>query len=337
MNIIKINVSFKKGFCTVDGIPLKVGDIESAKLIFDFDEPRGEKIFNMKNPSGDEVLTGRIINNELRLFTVVKKTLQKCSIFKVPGKYEFEVSLYKKGQKITSATSYLNVKENVVDIDNLEYFIDEGRCSLYVDDTYFVLSDISNSYLICPAILLEKEKRLIFNISLPKKLDNIYTIRPHILKGLINGTEYDFRELGLVEITELTQNMVQVLIYLKSKISLENISNVVLTQCVIEFSSDLPGMGKYAILDYPNNLNVEIKYKDKELEGVLESGGGLELHIHRPGTVSVTFSAEGYEDLTLETEVTADDILSGEKITHNLLENFVPITETEVETEEGVE
>ena len=45
MNVIKINVSFKKGFCTVDGIPLKTGDIESAKLVFDFDESRGEKFF----------------------------------------------------------------------------------------------------------------------------------------------------------------------------------------------------------------------------------------------------------------------------------------------------
>ena len=186
MNVIKINVSFKKGFCTVDGIPLKTGDIESAKLVFDFDESRGEKFFNMKSPDGNDVLTGRIINNELRLFSVNKKTLQKISIFKVSGKYDFEVTLYQKGQKITSATGYLNVNENVVDIDNLEYFIDEGRCSLYVDDTYFVLEDISNSYLICPAIMLEK--RLLFNINLPKKLDNIYTIRPHILKGLINGT-----------------------------------------------------------------------------------------------------------------------------------------------------
>lgn len=74
MNVIKINVSFKKGFCTVDGIPLKTGDIESAKLVFDFDESRGEKFFNMKSPDGNDVLTGRIINNELRLFSVNKKT-----------------------------------------------------------------------------------------------------------------------------------------------------------------------------------------------------------------------------------------------------------------------
>lgn len=335
MNIIKINVSFKKGFCTVDGIPLKVGDIESAKLVFDFDEFRGEKFFNMKNPSGDEVLTGKIINNELRLFSIDKKTLQKCSIFKVAGKYEFEVSLYEKGQKITSATSYLVVNENVVDIDNLEYFIDEGKCSLYTDDTFFVLSDTSNSYLICPSVLLEK--KLIFNINLPKKLDNIYTIRPHVLKGLINGTEYNLRELGLIEITELTQNMIQVSIFLKTDVTLENVSNIVLTQCIIEFSSELYGLTQYAEIEITNDMNLEVGYQYGSLEGKIVSGGGFGLTIPKPGTFSINFSAEGYENLTLEIPVTVEDIISDEKIRKNLSDYFIPITESEVEIEEGVE
>lgn len=126
MNVIKVNVNFKKGTCTKDERLLVSGDYNSTKLVFDFDvsDEGNTKIFELKNPSGELVFMQEIINNEVVLVGVDDKG-QLCSIFKEAGLYIFEISLYEGDSRLTSAYNYIDVAEEQVVIDGkvLDYYL----------------------------------------------------------------------------------------------------------------------------------------------------------------------------------------------------------------------
>lgn len=67
MNEIKIKVKFKKGLCYSQGIKLVQNDYNSTKLVFEFDETEGTKIFEMKDDEDNVILADEIVNNELIL------------------------------------------------------------------------------------------------------------------------------------------------------------------------------------------------------------------------------------------------------------------------------
>lgn len=124
MNIIKVNVNFKKGTCTKDERLLVSGDYNSTKLIFDFDVEDGTKIFELKGPDGALVFMQEIENNEVTLVGVDDEG-QLCSIFAQAGLYVFEISLYKGDSRLTSAYNYIDVAPEQVVVDGkvLEYYL----------------------------------------------------------------------------------------------------------------------------------------------------------------------------------------------------------------------
>ena len=67
MNEIKIKVKFKKGLCYSQGINLVTNDYNSTKLVFEFDDNEGTKIFEMKDDEDNVILVDEIVNNELIL------------------------------------------------------------------------------------------------------------------------------------------------------------------------------------------------------------------------------------------------------------------------------
>ena len=116
MNEIKIKVKFKKGLCYSQGINLVTNDYNSTKLVFEFDETEGTKIFEMKDPDDNVVFADEIVNNELILARFDGNN-NAYPIFTKAGKYTYEISLYKDNSKLTSVADKLKVTEEQVVID----------------------------------------------------------------------------------------------------------------------------------------------------------------------------------------------------------------------------
>ena len=70
----------------------------------------------MKSPNGELVLVTDIKNNEVILAGKDEEG-NNASLFKQEGRYVFEISLYNKDGKLSSASSYLNVKAEAVVVD----------------------------------------------------------------------------------------------------------------------------------------------------------------------------------------------------------------------------
>lgn len=116
MNEIKIKVKFKKGLCYSQGINLVTNDYNSTKLVFEFDETEGTKIFEMKDPDDIVVFADEIMNNEL-ILARFDGTNNAYPIFTKAGKYTYEISLYKDNSKLTSAWDSIKVNAEQVIID----------------------------------------------------------------------------------------------------------------------------------------------------------------------------------------------------------------------------
>ena len=116
MNVINVKINFTKRQCLVKGISLTEGDYNSTKMVFDFDREDGIKILEMKNPSGELVYVGEIINNEVILVGETEEH-ELASLFTEQGDYVFEVSLYDGDSKLTSASGKLKVLPEQVSID----------------------------------------------------------------------------------------------------------------------------------------------------------------------------------------------------------------------------
>ena len=115
MNIINVEIDFTKGTNKLTGINLITGDYASTKMIFQFDRTDGRKVLEMKNPSGDLVYVGEIVNNEVVLAAVENGL--NYSIFETEGRYIYEVSLYNGDSKLTSVKGELPVAKEQVIID----------------------------------------------------------------------------------------------------------------------------------------------------------------------------------------------------------------------------
>lgn len=115
MNIINVTIDFTKGINKLTGINLITGDYASTKMIFEFDRTDGTKVLEMKNPSGEVVYLGEIVNNEV-LLTSIENGLN-YSIFETEGRYIYEVSLYNGDSKLTSVKGELPVAKEQVIID----------------------------------------------------------------------------------------------------------------------------------------------------------------------------------------------------------------------------
>lgn len=114
MNEIKVSVNFKNKTISMIGENLTSGDYNSTKMCFEFDKQEGIKIFEMNDPHGQLVFSKEIQNNEIILAR--EDNDEFSSIFNEKGKYVYEISLYDGDSKLTSASSYLLVDEEMVKI-----------------------------------------------------------------------------------------------------------------------------------------------------------------------------------------------------------------------------
>ena len=115
MNTINVTIDFTKGINKITGINLITNDYASTKMVFEFDRTDGTKVLEMKNPSGELVYLGEIINNEVVLARVSNGL--NYSIFSSEGRYIYEVSLYVDDSKLTSVKGELPVAKEQVIID----------------------------------------------------------------------------------------------------------------------------------------------------------------------------------------------------------------------------
>lgn len=116
MNEIKIKVKFKKGLCYSQGIKLVQNDYNSTKLVFEFDDNEGTKIFELRDSDDNVILADEIVNNELILARFDEHD-NAYPIFTKEGEYIYEVSLYKDNSKLTSASDKIKVNAEQVIID----------------------------------------------------------------------------------------------------------------------------------------------------------------------------------------------------------------------------
>ncbi len=116
MNEIVLNINFKNKSISKSNIFLTSGDYNSTKLVFKFDYADGEKYFELKNPSGEVVLYSKIENDEVILVGKTKDG-KNASLFKEPGDYIFEISLYNGDSKLTSAYGTIIAEKEQVIID----------------------------------------------------------------------------------------------------------------------------------------------------------------------------------------------------------------------------
>ncbi len=116
MNEIKIKVKFKKGLCYSQGIKLVQNDYNSTKLVFEFDDNEGTKIFELKDSDDNVIFADEIVNNELILARFDEQG-KAYPIFTKEGEYVYEVSLYKDNSKLTSAYDKFKVNAEQVVID----------------------------------------------------------------------------------------------------------------------------------------------------------------------------------------------------------------------------
>lgn len=116
MNEIKIKVKFKKGLCYSQGVKLVQNDYNSTKLVFEFDDNEGTKIFELRDSDDNVILADEIVNNELILARFDEHD-NAYPIFTKEGEYVYEVSLYKDNSKLTSASDKFKVNAEQVIID----------------------------------------------------------------------------------------------------------------------------------------------------------------------------------------------------------------------------
>ena len=162
MNIIKLKVNFENRTCIKDGIILTENDFNSTKIQFEFDKD-GRKVFEMNNPNGELTYAKTIVNNEL-ILAGEDENHNPCSLFAMPGKYQFEISLYDGDSKLTSASDYLYVAPEEVKIgdDVAEVYLplfDEMNTTLseLIDETNNLDIDANKSGTIATITITKKD------------------------------------------------------------------------------------------------------------------------------------------------------------------------------------
>ena len=100
-----------------DSIKLVENDYKLNRFLFDFDIEDGTKVFEMKTPTGKS-WTKEIVDGILELADKNEQE-ETISILPETGEYEFEVSLYKNGGKVTVASKgHFYVRNEVVKDDD---------------------------------------------------------------------------------------------------------------------------------------------------------------------------------------------------------------------------
>lgn len=126
---IHINVSFLKRTLTKKDVSVGViqGDYNTTKMVFNIEEDVSQYSvrLEMSNPLGELIFAKNLTNNEVILGGEDEKG-NACSIFNTAGLYPFELVLYDKTSKLTSATGWLNVFEQKVNLESgksVDYYL----------------------------------------------------------------------------------------------------------------------------------------------------------------------------------------------------------------------
>lgn len=118
---IPVKVSFLKHTLLKKDPGVVVGDYNSAKLVFEFEEDVSEQriVFKMSNTHGELILMKDLTDNEIVLAGYDDEG-NVYSLFDVVGLYPFELVAYGENSKITSAPGWISVNKRQVDIGNGE-------------------------------------------------------------------------------------------------------------------------------------------------------------------------------------------------------------------------
>lgn len=101
------------------------GDYNTTKMVFNIEEDVSQYSvrLEMSNPSGELIFAKNLTNNEVILGGEDEEG-NPCSIFNAEGLHPYELVLYNETSQLTSATGWLNVVKQAVNIGN-------GKCVEY--------------------------------------------------------------------------------------------------------------------------------------------------------------------------------------------------------------
>lgn len=118
---IPVKVSFLKHTLLKRDPGVVIGDYNSTKLVFDFEEDVSKQriVFKMSNTHGELILMKDLKDNEVVL-AGYKDDGTVYSLFDVVGLYPFELVAYGENSKITSAPGWISVNKRQVDLGNSE-------------------------------------------------------------------------------------------------------------------------------------------------------------------------------------------------------------------------
>lgn len=318
MNIIEVNVFFEKGFCNVKGIPLIVGDYNSTEMIFNFDKTDGEITLTMLDPDKKNVFYGEVVDSKLDLYTIDPSDLNKKSPFQTAGVYTCQLVKKTSDSKLTVLEFYLEIYDSITHLDNMSNFFEKEDEVYYRDKECFYTS---NRSIVCP---FEKEENIItFNLILPKKMNLIRQIEPFELDVKIGNKIMDLLDSGIVDVYEITDNMLQISIILNENITIEDVSNLKLFCVGLQFFTE------WNLKYYPNTkctvhnpLEISVNYFFKRIaskvryyenSSIIEPEETHTMYLTE-GIFRLLLSADGYKDTFVELEITADDIKNGNEL-----------------------
>ena len=108
MNIYNIKVYFASGRISYKIGTLIKGDYNSSKLVFEFDDDSGVKMFELLKPDGTTKWIKEIINNEI-ILTDTDELNKTIPLLSQEGTYIFEIAKYDNNSKLTSVKGKFKV------------------------------------------------------------------------------------------------------------------------------------------------------------------------------------------------------------------------------------
>ena len=119
MNIYNIKVYFASGRISYKIGTLIKGDYNSSKLVFEFDDDSGVKMFELLKPDGTTKWIKEIINNEI-ILTDTDELNKTIPLLSQEGTYIFEIAKYDNNSKLTSVKGKFKVIDEQVNNSDIE-------------------------------------------------------------------------------------------------------------------------------------------------------------------------------------------------------------------------
>ena len=118
MNEYQVRVYFASGRMSYNIGTLIKGDYNSSKLVFDFDDDTGIKMFELLKPDGETKWVKEIVNNEI-ILADIDELGEVIPLLTQEGTYIFEVAKYDGNSKLTSVKGKFKVKDEQVSTSDI--------------------------------------------------------------------------------------------------------------------------------------------------------------------------------------------------------------------------